>query len=207
MPTSVPVSDPSTMLAQRPDIRAAERRLASSNAQIGEHIADFLPKLTLFGDLGFTAADPGHLMRKSNFSWVGAPYLQWNVFDFGRTLGAVHGAEASRDEAEARYEKAVLAALQDANASLSRYGFQREHLVTLEKVQASAQRSATLMRERYRAGTTSLVDLLDTQRSEFLAQQDVVAGQAELLKDFVSLQKSLGLGWKPASPGSTEAAR
>lgn len=200
MPASVPVDDPSTMLAQRPDIRAAERRLASSNAQIGEHIADFLPKLTLFGDLGFTAADPGHLMRKSNFSWVGAPYLQWNVFDFGRTLGAVHGAEASRDEAEARYEKAVLAALQDANASLSRYGFQREHLVTLQKVQASAQRSAMLMRERYRAGTSTLVDLLDTQRAEFLAQQDVVAGQAELLKDFVSLQKSLGLGWKPASP-------
>jgi NodT family efflux transporter outer membrane factor (OMF) lipoprotein len=201
MPASVPVTDPSTMLAQRPDIRAAERRLASSNAQIGEHIADFLPKLTLFGDLGFTAADPGHLMRKSNFSWVGAPYLQWNVLDFGRTLGAVHGAEASRDEAEARYEKAVLAALQDANASLSRYGYQREHLATLQQVQSSAQRSAMLMRERYRAGTSSLVDLLDTQRVEFLSQQDVVAGQAELLKDFVSLQKSLGLGWKPASPG------
>lgn len=201
MPATVAVSDPTTMLAQRPDIRAAERRLASSNAQIGEHIADFLPKLTLFGDLGFTAADPGHLMRKSNFSWMGVPYLQWNVFDFGRTLGAVRGAEASRDEAEARYEKAVLAALQDANASLSRYGYQREHLVTLQKVQTSAERSATLMRQRYRAGASSLVDLLDTQRAEFAAQQDVVSGQAELLKDFVSLQKSLGLGWQPATSG------
>lgn len=196
LPASVPVSDPATMFAQRPDIRAAERRLASSNAQIGEHVADFLPKLTLFGDLGFTAADPGHLLRKNNFSWVGVPYLQWNLFDFGRTLGAVHGAEASRDEAEARYEKAVLAALQDANGALSRYGYQREHLVTLQKVQDSAQRSAVLMRQRYRAGTSTLVDLLDTQRSEFLAQQDVISGQAELLKDFISIQKSLGLGWR-----------
>ena len=196
LPASVPVSDPATMLAQRPDIRAAERRLASSNAQIGQHVADFLPKLTLFGDLGFTAADPGHLMRKNNFSWVGVPYLQWNVFDFGRTLGAVHGAEAARDEAEARYEKAVLAALQDANGALSRYGYQREHLVTLQKVQDSAQRSATLMRQRYRAGASSLVDLLDTQRAEFAAQQEVISGQAQLLKDFVSLQKSLGLGWR-----------
>jgi outer membrane protein TolC len=184
------------MLAQRPDIRAAERRLASSNAQIGEHVADFLPKLTLFGDLGFTAADPGHLLRKNNFSWVGVPYLQWNLFDFGRTMGAVRGAEASRDEAEARYEKTVLAALQDANGALSRYGYQREHLVTLQKVQTSAQRSAVLMRQRYRAGASSLVDLLDTQRSEFLAQQDVISGQAELLKDFISIQKSLGLGWR-----------
>ncbi|WP_322041927.1 efflux transporter outer membrane subunit [Paraburkholderia sp. J67] len=195
LPASVPVSDPATMFAQRPDIRAAERRLASSNAQIGEHVADFLPKLTLFGDLGFTAADPGHLLRKNNFSWVGVPYLQWNLFDFGRTLGAVHGAEASRDEAEARYEKTVLAALQDANGALSRYGYQREHLVTLQKVQDSAQRSAVLMRQRYRAGASTLVDLLDTQRAEFLAQQDVISGQAELLKDFISIQKSLGLGW------------
>ncbi|MEX3948940.1 efflux transporter outer membrane subunit [Paraburkholderia sp. EG287B] len=206
MPASVPVSDPTTMLAQRPDIRAAERRLASSNAQIGEHVADFLPKLTLFGDLGFTAAEPGHLFRKSNFSWVGAPYLQWNVFDFGRTLGAVHGAQASRDEAEAHYEKAVLAALQDANASLSRYGYQREHLVTLQKVQVSAERSATLMRQRYRAGASSLVDLLDTQRTEFAAQQNVVSGQADLLKDFVSLQKSLGLGWRTTAAATAATA-
>jgi NodT family efflux transporter outer membrane factor (OMF) lipoprotein len=204
LPASVPVSDPTAMLAQRPDIRAAERRLASSNAQIGEHVADFLPKLTLFGDLGFTAAEPGHLFRKSNFSWVGVPYLQWNVFDFGRTLGAVRGAQASRDEAEARYEKAVLAALQDANASLSRYGYQREQMVTLQKVQTSAERSATLMRQRYRAGASSLVDLLDTQRSEFAAQQNVVSGQADLLKDFVSLQKSLGLGWQ-VDTGATGA--
>lgn len=198
IPASVPVGDPATLLAQRPDIRAAERRLASSNAQIGEHVADFLPKLTLFGDLGFTAADPGHLFRKNNFSWVGVPYLQWNVFDFGRTLGAVRGAQASRDEAEARYTKTVLAALQDANGALSRYGYQREHLVTLQNVQASAGRSATLMRQRYQAGASSLIDLLDTQRAEFTSQQDVVAGQAELLKDFVSLQKSLGLGWRAA---------
>ncbi|MFM0734625.1 efflux transporter outer membrane subunit [Paraburkholderia sediminicola] len=196
LPETVAIGDPSAMLQQRPDIRAAERRLASSNAQIGEHIADFFPKVTLLGDIGFSASDPGHLVRKSNFSWIGAPYLQWNVFDFGRTLGTVHAAEASRDEAEARYTKAVLGALQDANSSLSRYGHQREHVVTLQKVEASATHSATLMRQRYSAGVATLIDLLDTQRQEFTAQQNVVAGRAELLKDFVSLQKSLGTGWQ-----------
>lgn len=196
LPVDISIGDPATMIQQRPDIRAAERRLASSNAQIGEHIADFFPKLTLYGDLSFTAADPGHLFRRQNATWLGAPYLSWNVFDFGRTLGAVHGAEASRDEAAAKYEKTVLAALQDANDGLSRFGHQREHLTTLQKVQHSAERSADLTRQRYRAGTTSLVDLLDTQRAEFSAQQDVISGQAELLKDFVSLQKSLGLGWR-----------
>jgi outer membrane protein TolC len=196
LPASVAIGDPAAMLQQRPDIRAAERRLASSNAVIGENKANFFPKVTLFGDLSYTAADPGHLVRKNNFSWVGAPYLQWNILDFGRTLSSVHSAEASRDEADAKYTHVVLAALQDANGSLSRYGHQREHLATLQQVQASADRSATLMRQRYTAGTSSLIDLLDTQRTQFSAQQDVVAGQAELLKDFVSLQKSLGLGWR-----------
>ncbi|WP_120296410.1 efflux transporter outer membrane subunit [Paraburkholderia sp. BL23I1N1] len=196
LPETVAIGDPSAMLQQRPDIRAAERRLASSNAQIGEHIADFFPKVTLFGDIGFSAGDPGHLVRKNNFSWLAAPYLQWNALDFGRTLGSVHAAEASRDEAEARYTKAVLGALQDANSSLSRYGHQRERVVTLQKVEASASHSATLMRQRYSAGVATLIDLLDTQREEFTAQQNVVAGQAELLKDFVSLQKSLGIGWQ-----------
>jgi NodT family efflux transporter outer membrane factor (OMF) lipoprotein len=196
MPATVAIGDPSAMLQRRPDIRAAERRLASSNAQIGEHIADFFPKVTLFGSIGFNAGDPGHLVRKSNFSWIAAPYLQWNAIDFGRTLGSVHAAEASRDEAEARYTKTVLGALQDANSSLSRYGHQREHVVTLQKVEASASHSATLMRQRYAAGVATLIDLLDTQRQEFTAQQNVVAGQAELLKDFVSLQKSLGIGWQ-----------
>jgi NodT family efflux transporter outer membrane factor (OMF) lipoprotein len=195
LPESVPVGDPASMLQQRPDIRAAERRLASSNAQIGEHTADFFPKVTLLGDLGFSAADPGHLLRKNNFSWLGVPYLQWNILDFGRTLSSVHNAEASRDEADAHYTHTVLAALQDANTSLSRYGHQREHLATLQQIQASADRSATLMRQRYTAGASSLIDLLDTQRVEFTSEQNVVAGQAELLKDFVSLQKSLGLGW------------
>lgn len=196
LPAAVPVSDPATLVRQRPDIRAAERRLASSNAQIGEHIADYFPKLTLFGDLGYTAADPGHLLRKTNFSWLGVPYLQWNVLDFGRTAANVHAALASRDEASARYEHTVLAALQDANTALSRYGHQREHLARLTQVRDSADRAAALMQQRYTAGVSTLIDFLDTQRTQFSAQQDVVAGQAALLADFVLLQKSHGLGWQ-----------
>ncbi|ARP84516.1 RND transporter [Bordetella genomosp. 8] len=198
LPDRVTVSDPAAMLRQRPDIRGAERRLASAYAQIGEHVADLFPKVTLFGDISFSATTLGHLARKENFSWVGVPYLQWNVLDFGRTQGAIQAAEASRDEAEARYAHTVLAALQDANTALSRYGHQREHLVRLRQVQDYAQRSADLTRQRYGAGVATLIDLLDTERTEFAAQQDVVAGQAELLQDYVSLQKSLGLGWQAA---------
>jgi NodT family efflux transporter outer membrane factor (OMF) lipoprotein len=196
LPGEVAVGDPAAMLRQRPDIRGAERRLASANAQIGEQTADLFPKVTLFGDIGFSATSPGHLARKENFSWVGVPYLQWSILDFGRTRSGIRAAEAARDEAQAKYAHTVLAALQDANTALSRYGHQREHLLRLRQVQDYAERSAGLTRQRYRAGVATLIDLLDTQRSEFAAQQDVVAGQAEVLQDFVSLQKSLGLGWQ-----------
>lgn len=199
LPSTIEIGDPAALLRQRPDIRAAERRLASSNAQIGEHVADYFPKITLLGDLGYTAADPGHLFRKTNFSWLGVPYLQWNVLDFGRTAADVRSAKASRDEASARYEHAVLAALEDANSALSRYGHQREHIARLEHVDASAQHASTLMRQRYVAGVATAIDLLDTERTEFSAQQDVVAGRAQLLKDFVLLQKSLGLGWQASA--------
>ena len=196
LPASVPIDDPATMLQQRPDIRAAERRLAASNAQIGEHTADLFPKVTMLGFIGSNAGDPGHLTRKSAFTWLGVPYLQWNVLDFGRTRGSIRQAEASRDEDIARYTQTVLGALQDANNALSRYGHQRDSVQRLQQIEVSADRSASLMRQRYEAGASSLIDLLDTQRAQFSAQQNLVEGQADLLKDFVSLQKSLGLGWK-----------
>jgi NodT family efflux transporter outer membrane factor (OMF) lipoprotein len=195
LPANVPVNDPATMLRQRPDIRAAERRLASSNAQIGQHTADLFPKVTLMGFLGTTGVNPADLAKKSAFTWLGVPYLQWNVFDFGRTRSSIRQAEASRDEAEATYSQTVLAALQDANNALSRYGHQRESVARLQQIQASANRSENLMHQRYGAGASSLIDLMDAQRTQFSAQQNLVEGQADLLKDFVSLQKSLGLGW------------
>lgn len=196
LPASVSIDDPATMLRQRPDIRAAERRLASSNAQIGQHTADLFPKVTLMGFLGSTGINPADLAKKSAFTWLGVPYLQWDVFDFGRTRSTVRQAEAGRDEAAAKYSQTVLGALQDANNALSRYGHQRESVARLQQIEASANRSETLMHQRYDAGASSLIDLMDTQRTQFSAQQNLVEGQADLLKDFVSLQKSLGLGWQ-----------
>jgi NodT family efflux transporter outer membrane factor (OMF) lipoprotein len=195
LPVTVAVGDPAALLRKRPDIRAAEWRLVSANAQIGEHEADWFPKLTLIGDLGFTASDPGHLLRSNNFTWVGAPLLQWNGLDFGRTKAKVDQAKAGFDEAEAKYESTVLSALRDANVALSRYGHQRDNVVSLRNVETSATRAATLTQQRYQAGTSSALDWLDAERTRFSAQQNRISGDADLIKDYVALQKSLGLGW------------
>jgi len=196
VPETVAVGDPAALLRNRPDIRAAERRLASQQAQIGERVADWFPKLTLFGSLGFAAADPGHLARKQNFTWVGAPYLQWNVLDFGRVRAGVDQAEAGRDMARAKYESTVLGALRDANTALSRYGHQRDYVIELSKIESSAARTAGLTQQRYKAGTTTALDWLDAERTRLSAQQNRIAGDAQLVGDFVALQKSLGLGWQ-----------
>lgn len=204
VPKTVAIGDPSALLQARPDIRAAERRLASQNAQIGVQTANWFPKLSIMGELGYSALDPGHLVRKDNFSWMTLPRLQWNVLDFGRVQASVDGAKAGRDQAQAKYESAVLSALRDADVALARYGHQRENVYRLRSVEASATRAATLTRQRYRAGTASTLDWLDAERTRFSAEQDRVAGDAQLLKSFVTLQKALGLGWQVGpTPGST----
>jgi NodT family efflux transporter outer membrane factor (OMF) lipoprotein len=202
LPATVAVGDPAALLRQRPDIRAAEWRLASQNAQIGEREADWFPKLSLLGDLGFSSSDPGHLVRKDNFTWYGLPRLQWNALDFGRTKARVDQARAGFEEAEAKYESTVLGALRDAEVALSRYGHQREYVVSLQEIEASASRAATLTEQRYRAGTSNALDWLDAERTRFSAQQNRIAGEAQMIKDYVALQKSLGLGWQPRAAGS-----
>jgi len=196
VPAKVAIGDPTALMQARPDIRAAERRLASQNAQIGVQTANWFPKLSIMGELGYSALDPGHLVRKENFSWLALPRLQWNVLDFGRVQAGVDGAKAGRDQAQAKYESAVLTALRDADVALSRYGHQRENVYRLRSVEASATRAATLTRQRYRAGTASTLDWLDAERTRFSAEQDRIAGDAQLLKSFVTLQKALGLGWQ-----------
>ena len=196
LPATVAIGNPASLLKQRPDIRAAEWRLVSQNATIGQREADWFPKLTLLGDLGFSSTSSAEIFNSGNFMWIGAPLLQWNVLDFGRTKTRVDQARAATDEARARYESTVLAALRDANDALARYGHQRQSVVSLRQVEASATRTAELTQQRYRAGASSALEWLDAERTRFSAQQNRVAAQAELIRDYVALHKSLGLGWQ-----------
>ena len=196
LPQDLRVGDPADMLKRRPDIRAAERRLASSNAQIGQQTANYFPKISLLGDIGFAGARIGKLLSGDSLSLIAVPYLSWNVLDFGRTAAAVRQAEAGRDEAVANYESAVLGALQDANTSLAQYGQQRQVLQRLLAQQASAERTLGLEQQRRQAGVVSQLDFLDARRNDINARLKALDGEANLLKDFVALQKSLGLGWQ-----------
>ncbi|THD58941.1 efflux transporter outer membrane subunit [Phenylobacterium sp.] len=194
-PAVVAVGDPAALLRRRPDIRQAERQLQQANAVIGERTADLFPKVTLLGSIGYTAPELSHLFDSSSQSTILAPLLQWTPFDFGRVRAQIAEAKGADAEALATYRKTVLEALQDAETSLSRYGRQRDSLESLLRVQASAERSATLEALRQKGGTATTLEVLDTERQRVQAEQGVADARAQLTNDFIALQKSLGLGW------------
>lgn len=196
-PASVAIGDPAALLQRRPDVRAAERQLAAQTARIGVAEAARFPRLSFMGILGLGGTHLEDVVDPSNLAAIALPQLQWNFLDFGRNKGRIEQAKGNRDEAEAQYRQTVLSALQDAEDSLSRFAHRRDTLAQLVQVKASADRAATLQQQRYRAGTTTLIDSLDTERQRLSAEQNVAQTTAALTSDFISVQKALGLGWEP----------
>jgi NodT family efflux transporter outer membrane factor (OMF) lipoprotein len=199
LPGTVNVDDPADILRRRPDIRAAERRLAARTAIVGQRTADLFPKVSLLGSVGFGGNSTSGLFNDDNLIWLVAPVLRWSFLDFGGNKARVDQAQADRDEAIASYKSTVLNALQDAETSLSRFGNRRRSVVTLQRVKSSADRAAELAQQRRKAGALSQIDFLDAERTRVNAEQDLAQSQAELVQSFIALQKSLGLGWDSGS--------
>ena len=200
-PAQVPIGNPATLIAHRPDIRAAERALAAGNAQIGVATARKFPSLKLLGVVGLGGTGISDVLDPSKLATVAAPMLSWSFLDFGRNRAAVRQAEAQRDAAEAQYRQTVLEALQDAETSLSRFGNTRAQLAQLLLAEQSAARAARLNGQRVEAGTSTLVDQLDIERQRLSAAIAAEQGRAQLTGNYIAIQKSLGLGWAepPAS--------
>lgn len=194
-PAQVAVGDPATLLRRRPDIRAAERTLAADTAKIGQAEAARYPSLKLFGVIGLGGTHPSDLTRLDDFAAVAAPMLSWNFLDFGRARARVTQAESVRDEAEMKYRQSVLEALCDAEDALSRFRYGRVTVATAARTKASADRALDLAQQRYKAGTGTLIELLDTTRQQLSAQQSLSLAEAGLTRSFVGIQKALGLGW------------
>lgn len=197
LPQVVAVDDAAAVIRRRPDVRKAERELAASSAQIGQALSAYFPQVTLFGSIGAGAGSLSDLGRDSAATIV-APFLRWSIFDFGVNKARVAQARAGNEARLAAYEGTVLAALQDANTALSRFGAARHQVQAAAEAQASAERAGTLMAQRRQAGAASQIDLLDVQRQRLQAQDAAAQAQLQLLVRYVGLHKSLGLGWQDA---------
>lgn len=200
-PAHVAVGDPADMLRRRPDVRAAERELAASTAQIGVATARRFPSVSLLGLIGIGGTDAGDIFDLSQISSIAVPRLSWSFLDFGRTAAAKRGAEAARDAALAAYRQATLGALRDTENALARYGAARVALGYAVDETDHVARFAGLERQRASGGSASTVDALGAERLEVdqqLAQSD---SRAQLALAYIAVMKALGLGWQ-AAPNS-----
>jgi NodT family efflux transporter outer membrane factor (OMF) lipoprotein len=194
-PAQVPIGDPASLIAHRPDIRSAERALAASTAGIGVNKAKLFPSIQFLGLFGLGGTSAGDIFDIGKLTTLVSPMLSWSVLDFGKNRAAVRQSEAQRDEAEAKYRQTVLAALQDAETSLSRFGNVRLQLVQLSQAEATAARSAALNHQRMMAGTSTLIDQLDIERQRLTAAIAVAQAKAQLTNSYIAVHKAIGLGW------------
>jgi outer membrane protein, multidrug efflux system len=194
-PALTPVGDVQGLIAHRPDVRAAERAYAGKVADVGSAVADFYPKVTLVGDLSIGGTRVQNLTNAGDAVGLGAPMLQWNILSLGQLEAGLRGAKAERDAAAAHYQGAVLSALQDANDSLARFGEARRSAADLAEVEASAHRDCDQMKERTAVGAASRRDLVTAERQCLQAEGQASDARVQLVRSWVALQKSLGLGW------------
>jgi NodT family efflux transporter outer membrane factor (OMF) lipoprotein len=195
-PASVSVGDPAAMLARRPDIRIAERQLAASNAQIGVEEAKRFPQVTLLGLIGVGGPSASDMFDTSQLVAAVLPRLRWDFLDFGRHRAAVENANAGRDAALADYDAAVLAALQDAEASLARFGAARTAFGQSAEAARHVTQIAALQDQRADSGTIARGDALAAHRQAISAQLNEIDKRAGVTLAFVALVKALGLGWE-----------
>ena len=209
-PARTEVGNPATMIRHRPDIRAAERTIAAENASIGANIAQYFPQVTLLGTIGYASTQTKTLFAGNALTYLGGPSIAWNIFNAPQISAQVAESRASTEEAQGNYRKTVLAALLDAENSLSRFGHQRDDVAILAEASTAASHSAALASQRFAGGTMSVIDMLEVVRQRIQTQNSLAQGEARLTSDWISLQGSLGLGWQgstaPEGPVRTAAA-
>jgi multidrug efflux system outer membrane protein len=189
---ALPVGDPTALLQQRPDVRAAERRLAAATAREGVAYADLFPRVTLSGFLGLVAGRGNLFGTSDSRAWAVSPALQWAAFDLGSARARLRGAEAGTREALALYQQTVLTALEEASNALVSYREQQQRLLKLHDQARESARAADIARVRYREGVTDFLNLLDAERTELAAQDAVAAAEADVFTGAVAVYKSLG---------------
>ncbi|WP_448095833.1 efflux transporter outer membrane subunit [Luteibacter yeojuensis] len=193
---SLAIGGADEVLQRRPDIRIAERELAAANARIGVAKADYFPHITLGGFIGFLAGRSNDFGGADSRAWSLAPSISWSGLNVQRVRSGVKGAEARADEARANYERTVLAALEDVDNSLVGFNRQRERVEKLVVQATESRRAADLAKIRYDAGRTDYLELLDAERTQLSAEDQLAEAEAAINTRAVQLYKALGGGWQ-----------
>jgi NodT family efflux transporter outer membrane factor (OMF) lipoprotein len=198
IPAVPPIPDdrqPTDVLRRRPDVIAAERRLAASNERIGAAISGYYPKVSLAGALGLDSLNSGHLFTSQAFQPIGAAGLSWRLFDFGKVDAEVAQARGANAESLALYRQSVLRAVEDVENALSMLAQTEAYVTELQAQVQSLTRARDLSQMAYRAGSITLTDVLDADRQLLVAQDELDANRAGAARAAVVVFRSFGGGW------------
>ena len=195
LPTNLPISLPSQLVEQRPDVRASESQLHQASAQIGVAIANRIPQFTLTGDWGYAAATTAALVTPGALVWTAAASGTQPIFHGFTLLHQQRAAEAAYDQAEAQYRSTVLTAFQNVADALRALQLDAATLKAQRNALRAASETLDLARGQYRLGAITYITLLDAQRSYQQARLAVVQAQAARFADTAALFQALGGGW------------
>ena len=192
---SIPVSLPSELLESRPDIAAAERRMAAANADVGVAKTAFFPRVTLNGLAGFQSIDAGTLFNWPSRVWSVGPSLQLPIFSGGRNRAQLASARASYDSTVASYKQTVLSAFQEVEDQLAAQRLLSQEFDAENAALKSARRTLDISTTRYKGGVITYLDVAVAQNAALSHEQTIVQLSARRLTATVSLIKALGIGW------------
>ena len=193
---AIPVGERADVLRRRPDMRAAERRLAAATADIGVARAQWFPRLAISAAGGFQALDLGDLLKSSSQVLSVSPLISWRIFDGGRVSAYIRAAEARQATAARAYENAVVSVLADAERALGNYRFSLESIRAQRIALASARRGYAHAKSRFEAGDIGLLDLLAVEGDMHEAEDACARSQTAAAINLVALYKALGGGWE-----------
>lgn len=191
----VPLGVPSTLLQRRPDIAAAERRVAVANEQIGIARSAYYPSLNLTGSYGSGASRVGDLFNASSSLWSLGVSAAQTLFNAGATTASVDAAKAGHEAAVARYRQTVLSAFGAVEDQLSATRALAEQLELRKQASSAADQVEQQMLNRYNAGQVGYTDVVTAQVTALSARRSLVQAQADRQTTAVALIQALGGGW------------
>jgi NodT family efflux transporter outer membrane factor (OMF) lipoprotein len=191
----LPAGDGAALLRRRPDIRAADRRLAAAVAQIGVATADLYPRFSLSALYGSIATPWPRLDTVNGLTWGVSPSIDWTFPIQAGPRARVMQAQAGAAAALANFDSVVLMALKETAQALSTYGTEVEHHTALAAAQAKARRAYELAGVQFAAGAVSNLDLLISEQTLVAADAAVAGSDTAMVQDQIAVFKALGGGW------------
>ena len=187
------------VVRRRPDVLAAERRVAAATAFHGAAKADYLPRLALVGGLGTSTNEFDEIGGTGTSRYSVGPVVSWPLLNLGRVKAGTDAARAQREGAEAEYRQALLRASEEIRTSVVRYRSARGRLALLEEAAEASRRASELALRRFEAGAADFLQVLDADRTRLASEEQLARGKADATAHLVEVYQAFGGEW-PVHP-------